>query len=122
MVPPTAGADNRFQSDPMTLLLAQIDTLLAAPTPASSRSSRELDRVERTLTDGYAHALGLEAERCRLNRRLREAAVELLDHRDAAKASEICGLARRLATVDGDLLHLRERLSLLRVRAQALRA
>ena len=106
----------------MTPLLAQIDTLLAAPKPGSTRRSRELARVELTLTDGYAHALALESEMCRLNRRIREAAAELKDDRDAVRASEICGLARRLAEIERDLLHLRDRLSALRLRAQTLRA
>lgn len=105
----------------MTSLLARIDDLLAAPTPASAPRDGKLARAEQTLTDGYAHALALEGESCRLTRELREAAGRLDDARDPAKASEICGLARRLARADRDLAYLRERLGALRVHARALR-
>ena len=105
----------------MSSLLDQIATLLAAPPPPRGERGRELSRVEQTLTDGYAQALALEAERSRLDRRIREAAAELEDG-DAARASEICGLARRLANTDGDLVRLRTVLGALRARAQELRA
>ena len=54
----------------MTELFDQITTMIDA-------SERDLDRIERTLTDGYAHALTLEGERLRLERRLTELAREL---------------------------------------------
>ena len=40
----------------MEELLGQIDSLIGTAT-------RDIDQIERTLTDGYAHALSLEAER-----------------------------------------------------------
>jgi hypothetical protein len=52
-------------------LLEQIDELLTA-SPSSEPAT--LARLERTLTDGYAHALSLEAERLRLERRMSEVA------------------------------------------------
>ena len=48
-------------------LLEQIDELLAEPAPEGEPAS--LDVLERTLTDGYAYALALEAERWRLEQR-----------------------------------------------------
>jgi hypothetical protein len=47
----------------MSDLLDRITTLLGA-------STRDLDEIEHTLTDGYAQALSLEAERWRLERRV----------------------------------------------------
>ena len=44
-------------------VLQDIRVLTTAPSP-------QLDRVERTLADGYACALGIEAERLRLQREL----------------------------------------------------
>ena len=105
----------------MSPLLDRITALLAAPAPREGARGQHLLHVEQTLTDGYAEALALEAERSRLNRRIREAAAQLEDG-DAARASEICGLARRLANTDGDLVRLRTVLGALRARAQELRA
>jgi len=70
------------------LVLEQIDDLLNADAPA-------LDTLEETLTDGYAQALALEAERGRLERRLGEVDEEL---------SRLRG---RLATLHARLRHLR---------------
>jgi hypothetical protein len=58
-------------------------------------------RIERTLTDGYAHALTLESERLRLEKRIGE-----LAHRDEA-APEIALLTRELDGNAGDLSRLR---------------
>ena len=57
-------------------LLEQIDELLA---DAGRGAARSLARLERTLTDGYALALALEAERWRLEQRIAELAGELGD-------------------------------------------
>jgi predicted nucleic acid-binding Zn-ribbon protein len=102
-------------------LIHEINTILAAPPPPTAARTSELSRIERTLTDGYAHALALEAERCRLDRRIREAAADLGGDEDVVTADEISALAHRLASADGDLARLRELLSELRRRAQALR-
>jgi len=85
----------------------QISELIAAP-------ERDRDRIERTLTDGYAHALALEAECFRLERRLTEVAQSLQPGDIEEKATELSELARRLNGSAGELGELRGRLSELR--------
>jgi hypothetical protein len=58
----------------MTELLERITGLIEAP-------ERDFELLERTLTDGYARALTLEAEQVRLRRRLADAESELLELR-----------------------------------------
>jgi hypothetical protein len=70
-----------------------------------------LERVEHTLTDGYAQALALEGERLRLEREL---ANGLPDDR----AAEV---RRRLDANASELRGLRELLGGLRLRAQHVR-
>jgi predicted nucleic acid-binding Zn-ribbon protein len=83
-------------------LLAEIGRLLAGPEGRDDPA-----RLERTLTDGYAQALLLEAEQHRLRRRLAEAAVE-----PAGRASreEVSALQRRLQAHDVNLAQLRRQL------------
>ncbi len=71
--------------------LAQLLTL-----PADGEAAPTLATLERRLTDGYAEALALEAERLRIERRLGE--------------------------VDGELARLRPLLQTLQQRARALRS
>jgi exonuclease VII large subunit len=98
----------------MTELLDQIQALLAQP-------ARDLDRIERTLTDGYAQALTLEAERARLERRVMEA-VQGIEGGDAAKkARELAALSRRLEGNQDDLSALRAVLGKLRRHAEVAR-
>ena len=97
-----------------TTVLDDIRALAAAPRP-------ELEDVERTLTDGYAHALSLEAERLRLQRQLEQRAVEL-PNAPADGVAEVTGLARGLAATDGELTELRAALALLRETAQRIRS
>jgi hypothetical protein len=92
-------------------LLTRIEELIDAPTGP--------DEVERTLTDGYAEALALEAERWRIHRRIGEAAAELEDG-NSERVLELSRLARRLAKTDGELARLRDRLAALRGRARDL--
>jgi len=101
-----------------TTLHERIDALIAAVggDPAPSRS-----RLEQTLTDGYAYALSLEAERWRLERQIGEAAAELHEGNKSLKSDEIATLARRLASAGVELAELRERLSVLRNRAAAVK-
>jgi hypothetical protein len=89
----------------------QIEQLLSAEAPP-------LSRVEDTLTEGYAEALALEAERMRLERRIGEVA------RDARADSteELRGLSVRLARADGQLTELRNLLATLHERARVLRS
>jgi hypothetical protein len=98
----------------MTELLETITELLNAPT-------RDLDAIERTLTDGYAHALSLEAEKWRLEKRIKEVAQTLPGGDTAKKAREIATLAERVEGNVGDLRALRSLLAELRRHADAVR-
>jgi uncharacterized protein involved in exopolysaccharide biosynthesis len=92
-------------------MLEQIEDLLGASEPT-------LAHVEDTLTQGYARALALEAERLRLQRRLGEVARTATgDH-----AAELRSLGSRLTTADGELERLRSLLGTLHERARTLRA
>jgi ABC-type phosphate transport system auxiliary subunit len=106
--------------NPIPALLEQIDELLAAPTSADEPAA--LARLERALTDGYAHALSLEAERLRLERRMTELAGELHDGNQEQKAEELVQVSRRISQAGGEIDHLRGTLSQLRARATAVRA
>lgn len=86
----------------MTSLLGEIHSLIDAP-------SVDRDHVERTLTDGYAHALSLETERSRLEKQL----SAVMQSGDSA---EISALAKRLDGNAGELSRLREVLAQLRRR------
>jgi hypothetical protein len=88
----------------VTDLHAQIADLIAAP-------ERDIGRIERTLTDGYAHALTLEAERFRLERRLTELAGSLQPGDTEEATRELSEVARRLDGNAGELGDLRGRLS-----------
>jgi hypothetical protein len=72
--------------------------------------------IESTLTDGYAAALALEAERLRIARRLGEVAR---DADEAADARELAQLSERLETADGELAGLRSLLRNLQARRHA---
>jgi hypothetical protein len=98
----------------MTDLLEKINALIGAPT-------RDLDAIERTLTDGYAHALSLEAEKWRLEKRISEVAQGLERGDTAKKARELAALARRVEGSSGDLTTLRALLNDLRRHADAVR-
>jgi hypothetical protein len=90
----------------MTPLLDEIHSLMDAPS---------VDRalLERTLTDGYAHALSLETERSRLEKRVGEV---MQDGDSAAKLRELTALAKRLDSNAGELARLRDVLAQLRRR------
>jgi len=98
----------------MTELLTTIRDLI-------QRSDRDLDRIERTLTDGYAHALSLEAERSRLQRRMTEVAQGIQRGDTAKKARELSTLAKRLDGNGDDLTRLRALLGDLRRHADGVR-
>jgi|SRR5581483_7353648 len=95
----------------------QIAELLRLPEDGAGAPT--LATVESTLTDGYAHALALEAERWRIERRLGEVAR---DAGGAGMARELATLSERLETADGELAKLRALLQRLQVKARALRA
>jgi predicted nucleic acid-binding Zn-ribbon protein len=88
----------------MTMLLDQINATITDGTA-------DREHVERTLTDGYAHALTLESERLRLQKRIDE-----LAHRQdtGADAKELSLLARELDGNALDLSKLRQALAELR--------
>jgi hypothetical protein len=98
----------------MTELLAQINALISAPTC-------DLEAIERTLTDGYAQALSLEAEKWRLEKRINEVAQSLPRGDTAAKARELAALAKRVETSIIDLTSLRLLLMDLRRHADEVR-
>ena len=75
--------------------------------------------MEDTLTDGYARALQLEAERLRLERRIGELARSV---DSPEEADELKVLAGRLRDVDVELEGLRNRLGLLQKHLAAVRA
>jgi hypothetical protein len=100
-------------------LLEQIDELLAEPAQAEEPAT--LARLERTLTDGYAYALALEAERWRLERRMTELAGELHDGNRELKTKELEVVSDRLSSNASLLSALRGTLTQLRARATAVR-
>jgi ABC-type phosphate transport system auxiliary subunit len=121
LVGPAAPSDNRrsLASNPLSALLEQIDELLTA---SPSAEPATLARLERTLTDGYAHALSLEAERLRLERRMSELAGELHDGNREQKAQELAQVSRRISRAGDEIESLRGTLSQLRAHATAVRA
>ena len=106
--------------DAIPALLEQIDELLAEP--SATEEPATLARLERTLTDGYAYALALEAERWRLERRMSELAGELNEGNQEVKAEELAQLSRRISNNNSVLNLLRGTLTRLRARATAVRA
>lgn len=98
----------------MNGLVDRIETMISAET-------RDLDQIERVLTDGYAEALSLEAERWRLERRIAEV-THGIDRGDTAKnARELASLARKLDGNEGRLKRLRAVLADLRRHANGVR-
>src|SRR5258708_20507083 len=87
-------------------MLEQIEQLLNAP--ASGADAPTLARMEDALTEGYAQALALEAERWRLERRLGEVArtVGGPDPDIATFADELSVIAARLTKARGELTSL----------------
>ena len=86
--------------------------------PGEDDPNRLLERMEHTLTDGYAHALALEGERIRIERQIGRA-VARIDEVDSTE--RLPTLANRLASTDGELRRLRELLAALRRRTDVVR-
>jgi hypothetical protein len=89
----------------------QIEDLLSAESPT-------LARLEDTLTEGYARALAIEAERWRLERRIGEVAREGRSN----VGEELRSLGTQLTRADGELVELRSLLGTLHERARVLRS
>jgi DNA repair exonuclease SbcCD ATPase subunit len=98
----------------------EIEALLRAPDTGDAAPT--LARLEDTLTEGYAHALQLEAERSRLERKLGDLARRIAAHDVADFADELRALARRLTHADGEIERLRSLLASLYVRTRDARA
>jgi hypothetical protein len=103
----------------LPMLIDDIRDLLTAPNPSVSQSF--LDQVDMTLTDGYAHALQLEAERWRIERRIAEVVAGLPAGTDKAHEPELVALSERLAAANESIASLRALLTSLRERRSALR-
>ena len=88
----------------MAELLARINTMIES-------ESRDLVQIERTLTDGYAAALSLEAEGWRIERRMAEVVA---DGYTTKQAEELASLSKRLSGNKGRLVSLRAVLADLR--------
>jgi hypothetical protein len=87
--------------------------------PEGGVGAPSLDAIESTLTDGYAEALALEAERTRIERRLGEVA------RDAGgeeNLREFARLSESLEAADRELERLRLLLSTLQARRRLARS
>jgi hypothetical protein len=93
----------------MNHLLDKIASVITDP--AADRA-----QVERTLTDGYAHALALEAERSRLQKRVDEVTRD----QSGVNEQELKTLARRLDGNALDLSALRKVLAELKLRRSSL--
>jgi len=107
---------NRLWSASLSLhlptVLTEIRSLLDQPATRRA-SARAL--AEKTLTDGYAHALALEGERLRIERRLRE--LVRAEERDPLAHAELGSLTSAQAHIDRELASLRALLAELRAHA-----
>jgi hypothetical protein len=101
------------------MVIDDIRDLLAAPDPAASKTF--LECVDATLTDGYAHALQLEGERLRIERRFAEVVALLPAGPDREHEPELVALAERLRTSNESIVTLRALLTSLRERRAELR-
>jgi hypothetical protein len=97
--------------------MQQIEEILEAP--AGGDDAPTLEHMESKLTDGYAQALALEAERSRIERRIGEVA-STADER-AGLAEELTALAGRMRSTDDELEELRLLLGRLQERTRATR-
>jgi uncharacterized membrane protein YccC len=106
--------DNRVALvDPLSELLAQIRSLLDVPADAEPATRAVIDEA---LTDGYAYALTLEADRLRLERRLRET-IRTGPDGGPFWAADLGELTRQLDNADQNLAHLRGLLAKLRAQS-----
>jgi hypothetical protein len=95
--------------DRLATLTHEIEALLEAPSTGDTAPSPE--RVEETLTTGYARALELEARRARLERQIGEEAAA-----PEPSVPELSALAKERSRADRELQRLRGLLESLRRR------
>jgi hypothetical protein len=112
--------DPSFQES--RVVVSDLKRVLDEIVSAIEEPPHDRDQLERTLTDGYAHALSLEAERFRIERRLTELAQGLRRGVTVGKAKELSSLAARLDDNAGDLSRLRAVLADLRRQTDSVRA
>lgn len=97
-----------------------IRDLLTAPKPAVPKPF--LERLDSTLTDGYAHVLQLEAERWRIERRIAEVVAAFPAQTDRHHDPELVALSERLASANENIAAFRALLASLRERRTELRS
>ena len=95
-------------------LLDDIRALMHAPLDRDAAEGRA--RVERVLTDGYAHALVLEGERLQIERQIGAVTARLHAGGGRRLAGELSELSKRLSGTDRALAELRTLLASLRDR------
>jgi hypothetical protein len=94
-------------NDDLGVLIDRIRVLLEKQRESSASDTTV---VEHTLTDGYAHALALEAERGRAENRIRALAG------DEGHSTELRTLKARVVELDANLVQLRGLLEVLSAR------
>ena len=102
------------------MVIDDILELLAAPGAPASKPF--LERVDSTLTDGYAEALQLEAERRRIESRIAEVVAGIADRTAHRHEPELVALSERLMAANANLASLRTLLTSLRDRRSELRS
>ena len=116
MFPGRSGPDNRFMAENALDRVAVLEDIRTLTTSASP----QLEHVERTLADGYACALGIEATRLRMQRELEGSAAGLAQAA-SGRVEEVAGLAQGIARADEELAELRAALVELAKTARRLR-
>jgi ABC-type phosphate transport system auxiliary subunit len=108
-------AKPRYGESPVTM--PELEQLFSEIGRLLEQAERDDDPacLERTLTDGYARALSLEAERWRLQRRIGQM-TSTLDRDGLSGATELSSLVRRLEAEEGKIEQLRADLGRLRQR------
>jgi type II secretory pathway component PulF len=112
-----AVSDNPVaMSTDLAPLLDRIRLLAEEPLDSPERL---LERMEHTLTDGYALALALEGESIRIEK---EIDATVLRIKAGEASSGLDALGERLASNERELRALRAHLASLRIRAEGVRA
>jgi hypothetical protein len=98
----------------------RIRTVLEAPDAGDGAPT--LAHIEDLLTAGYAHAMGLEGEQWRLQRRIVDVALLLAEDYSELRAAELRHLAKELQELESELVGIRALIRSLRARANEARA